>query len=387
MKRLFVLFLAVMLLCGCAGNQEPPTEPSQTETIPQTKPQETTQPTQETTQPTPPPTEPAPQYFNPLTGEGMDQQVYARPYAVVLNNSKAAMPQHGVGAADILYEALIEGETRCLGIFYNMNPETAKTLGTIRSARYYFIQIAQSYDAIYVHNGQSSDEEIGAKQYFKKTGWEHMDAITSPGANKFYYRDRKELGYSYEHTLFIRPDGVVSLAEQLKFNTLRELPLDVGLTFNDDKLIIGDSAENVRVWFNFSGKPSPRWHKSTLLTYNKEEKVYYASQHHPDCVNNVIQDQPYVDGNTEETVKFRNVLILRTAVSQKKESELLYIQTTGSGTGIFLCNGQAVEINWSRENVEDPFVYTLAATGEEVTFGVGHTYVAVVPNKATVEIG
>lgn len=74
MKRLFVLFLAVMLLCGCASNQEIPTEPSQTQTIPQTKPQETTQPTQETTQPTTVPTEPEPQFFNPLTGEGMDQQ-------------------------------------------------------------------------------------------------------------------------------------------------------------------------------------------------------------------------------------------------------------------------------------------------------------------------
>ncbi len=390
MKRVFALCLALslLLLCGCAPEETPATVPSaeQTQpstqvTVPSTAPTEATVPTTGATEPAAPML-----YQNPLTGEPMAEQVLARPFAVVLNNSKGAMPQHGVGAADILYEALIEGETRCLGIFFNMNPETAATLGTIRSARYYFVQIAQGYNAIYVHNGASSEAEIGAEEYFEKTGWPHLDAIRSKGAHKYYYRDRQDT-YEYEHTLFIKPEGVTKLAQELKYTTQLEEMLDVGLHFDDDKVIVGNSGKDVTIWFNFSGKPSPKWHKGTAFTYNAQDKLYYASQHHPDGVHATTQWADYADGNTGEQIAFRNVLVLRTAVSEKKGSVLLYTDTVGSGTGYFISNGQSVEINWSRKTVNDPFTYTLAANGQPVTFGVGHTYIAVVPNKAQVEIG
>lgn len=390
MKRIFALCLALclLLLCGCAPEETPATVPSaeQTQpsaqtTVPSTAPTEATVPTTDATQPTGPML-----YQNPLTGEPMAEQVYNRPFAVVLNNSKGAQPQHGVGAADILYETLIEGETRCLGIYYNLNSQTAATLGTIRSARYYFVQIAQGYDAIYVHNGASSDPEIGATEYFKKTGWPHLDAITSKGANKYYYRDRQDK-YEYEHTLFIKPEGITKLAQELKYTTKREEVLDVGMQFDDDKVIVGKAATDVKLWFNLSGNPSAKWHKGTGFTYNPQDKLYYATQHHPDGKHATVQWNAYEDGNTGAQIAFRNVLILRTAISTKSNSELMYVDTTGSGSGYFICNGQSVEINWSRKSVNDPFTFTLAANGQPVTFGVGQTYVAIVPNKAQVEIG
>lgn len=375
MKRVFAFLLAVCLvvLCGCSSESGQDTiastQPSQTQPQPtQTQPQ-TTQPTQTQPSATDPTADTG--FYNPLTGEPIQEPALLRPYAVVLNNTKKDLPQYGVGEADILYETLIEGETRMLGIYYDPVGTGAETLGTIRSARYYFIQLAQSYDAIYVHNGGSSDPEIGGYDYFKKTGWDHMDAITSKGSTKYFYSPQQDMT---GHVL-IRPDGIVSLAKELGFKTSREEPLNYGLKFDDDTVIIGDSAQKVKVWFNFSGTPSAKWHKSTTLTYNSEDKLYYASQY----------DSDYVDGNTGKTISFRNVLVLRTAISQKSGSELMYVDTVGSGTGYFVCNGQKVEINWSRENVTDPFVYTLASNGEPVTFGVGKTYVAIVPNKATVE--
>lgn len=378
MKRIFalILLLCLVLLCGCSP--EAPDE-SIPETTPTTEP--TQAPTTEQTQATQPATEPT-EYtgnYNPLTGEKTDSDATLRPFAVVLNNTKRDLPQYGAGAADILYETLIEGETRMLGIFYDPVATGAETLGMIRSARYYFIQIAQSYDAIYVHNGGSRDPEIGGYNYFDKTGWNHMDAITTGGSKDYFYSPTNNMS----GPVHIRPQGMVALAEKLKFETTRKEPLDLGLKFDDDTMIIGKPANTVKAWFNFSGTPSEKWTKSTTLTYNAEDKLYYASQYGSD----------YVDGNTGETVSFRNVLVLRTAISQKTDTNtnpadrLLYVNTTGSGTGYFVCNGQAVEINWSRESVTDPFQYTLASNGEPVTFGVGKTYVAIVPEKATVEIG
>ena len=368
MKRIFALFLVICLIALCGCRSEKPQE-----TIPETQ-ATTTAPTEQTK-----PTEAKPTVgytgrFNPLTGENIESEENLRPFAVVLNNTKKELPQYGVADADIVYETLIEGETRMLGIYYDPVATGAETLGTVRSARYYFIQLAQSYDAIYVHNGGSRDPEIGGYNYFEKTGWPHLDAITTGGSrNHFYPADG---GTDMTGRVVIRPESAVKFAKDVGIPTTREEKLDSGMRFDDNSVTVGKSGVNAKVWFNMSGKPSEKWHKSTTLTYNEKDKLYYASQYGND----------YTDGNDGRQVSFRNVLVLRTAIKQKSGSQLLYVNTTGSGTGYFLCNGQMLEINWSRENVTDPFQYTLASNGEPITFGVGKTYIAIVPEKATVEI-
>ena len=54
-----------------------------------------------------------------LTGEWIDEETTEhRPFAVMLNNIKAANPQSGIGQADIVYEALTEaGITRFLALY------------------------------------------------------------------------------------------------------------------------------------------------------------------------------------------------------------------------------------------------------------------------------
>ena len=46
-----------------------------------------------------------PKILNPLTGEEVTEEVRARrPYAIMLNNLSAALPQHGNSQADIIFE-------------------------------------------------------------------------------------------------------------------------------------------------------------------------------------------------------------------------------------------------------------------------------------------
>ena len=58
---------------------------------------------------------------NPLTGlcDGIsDEALTRRPIAVMVNNMKTALPQWGIGQADIIYEMLAEGRiTRFLAIY------------------------------------------------------------------------------------------------------------------------------------------------------------------------------------------------------------------------------------------------------------------------------
>lgn len=380
MKKILCLLLALTLLCGCgAGEPTPSTEPSTQAT------QESAEETEESTENTEETEESSEAtegsmitevlYTNPLTGEAMDEPSDNRPYCIMLNNSKAAMPQYGVGQADILYETLIEGETRCMGVYYDL--EDVNAFGAIRSARKYFIQLAMGYDAVYVHAGRSDNEGIGAKQYFEETGWDHIDGVHGPNAESYYYRDadRKAAGYSYEHTLFIKPQSIISYASKMGCTLTRDGGVEYGYQFDDDTVTVGSSAQEVTVWFNMSGAPS-KWHKSTSFAYNADDKLYYASQYGTE----------YVDGATGQTLAFRNVLVLRTSVSvYDSQQGHLDIKTVGSGTGYYFCNGMMVEIEWSRESVYDPFTYTIKGSDTELTFGVGKTYIALVPNAAAVE--
>lgn len=87
----------------------------------------------------------------PLTGLKTEQKVTERrPVAVVVNNHPKARPQSGLSKADIVIEALAEGQiTRFLAIFQSQMPET---VGPVRSAREYFVTLSNGFDSIFVHH-------------------------------------------------------------------------------------------------------------------------------------------------------------------------------------------------------------------------------------------
>ena len=371
MKRVLSILLVMMLLLSACAAQPENTEPTGNTTTP---PPSSTAPT--TTEPPvssiPPvttvtPTDPPElNYQNPLTGVAIAEPSLQRPVAIMLNNIKAAMPQHGVSQADILYEVLAEGGiTRCMGIFTQL--ESVEKVGAIRSARKYFIDLALGYGASYVHAG-ASEEAVAYLRTLK-----NMDLDAGLSATHFYRdKDRLNAGYALEHTLFSSGEKILDYAQQRKVTAFFDEEKTYGLTFDDEKVIAGQKADKVTVYFNMGGKPGSHT-KSTVLTYNADSKLYEAAQH----------GGAYIDGNTKETVAFRNAVVLYTATSLQTGGKMLTIQTVGSGKGLFACNGQMVQINWSRKTVNDPLTFTLE-NGNPVSFGVGATYIAVVPTNATV---
>lgn len=90
----------------------------------------------------------------PLTGTPGETATDKRPFAVVINNDVKARPQSGLHKADIVYEVLAEGDiTRLLAIFQSQVPPDS--IGPVRSARSYFIDLAKGYDPIFVFHGWS----------------------------------------------------------------------------------------------------------------------------------------------------------------------------------------------------------------------------------------
>ena len=97
-----------------------------------------------------------------------------RPYAVMINNVDGARKlQSGLQDAYIIYEMMVEGGiTRYLALFMDKDVDR---IGSIRSARHYYLDYALENDAIYVHHGYSPQ----AKDDWSKLGVDRIEVNES----------------------------------------------------------------------------------------------------------------------------------------------------------------------------------------------------------------
>lgn len=368
MKRLLALLLVLTMVltlaaCGAeepgqtsaATNEAPTDATTQPPTDPITEPPATTEAT----------TDSPVLYRNPLNGEAVDTPYTARPYAVTINNIREAMPQCGVSQADILYEILAEGGiTRCLAVFDDISG--IEHLGSIRSARTYFVDLVLGLDALYIHHGYSTY----AIDLLQAHDVDDLCPVRGRGSAA-YYRDQSRLdaGYSLEHTSFADGDDLIRELESLGYAMDREEGIDYGWTFVEDATPgNGETAEQIVIHFRSGGK-------TTTLNYDGESGLYEAAQYGGD----------YVDGNNGQTMAFRNILVLTAVSYSDAQGYRQFVEMTDTeGVGYYACGGKIIPIRWSRGGYEEPFVYTLE-DGTPLELSVGNSYIAIVPLNSPVD--
>ena len=347
MKRIFALFLVLcLLLCGCQGEA----------------PAETTETTLNTTEATTTvETEPPVVYRHPLTGEVLDNPWIGRVTAVVINNLKDAMPQHGISDADVFYEIETEGGiTRMLALYSDLTG--VGKIGPIRSTRTFMNNVAMAYDAPIMHCGGSVP---GIKGGFDDSGntidnWNHINQQYN-GAYFYRDKDRSKAGYSYEHTLFTTGEKLLEGLADKGYDVASQTLQDYGMVFTEEPAIQGETAKTVEITF--------RGQHTTTMTYNAAKGVYEASQY----------GKAYVDGNNDKRMAFRNVVVLYSPQWFISDGAYYrsYYDLIGEGKGHMAVVGQIVPILWERPSLREPFTYTLE-DGTPLEFGVGKSYFAVV---------
>ena len=280
-----------------------------------------------------------------------------RPVAVMINNIGTARKYHsGLQDAYMVYELIVEGGlTRLMALYKDAN--TAK-IGSIRSARHYYLDYALENDAIYVHWGYSeyAQRDISSLKVSNLNGLIY--------GNKYFWRD-KTLRVSSEHTAYSSMEKINKGINDLKYRkTTDDKPL---LTYSVDAIDLSAMegvipATNVSIPYSNSMK--------TDYVYDVEAKNYKRS----------VNGEAHTDYETKMQYTAKNIITYKvnnTTISGDVKGRQ-DLSTVGSGEGYFISEGYAVPIKWSKSSRTARTKYTFL-NGGELVVNDGNTYIQIQP--------
>lgn len=284
----------------------------------------------------------------------VDLNSKTRPYAVMINNLGAARPlQSGLQDAMIIYEMIVEGGlTRYMAVFQDQNTER---IGSIRSARHYFLDYALENDAIYVHHGNSPQAAADFKTL-------NIDRI-SVDASKTGWRD-KSLNVSTEHTLFT---SIAKLNNGLG-NKRKTRNKDFLLNYSETPIDLSTKegaikANNIEITYSGSVK--------TSYEYDESAQNYKRS----------VNGKAHTDYVTKKQYTFKNIItyqVSNTSLNDGSGKDRQTLDNIGSGEGYYITNGYAVPITWSKSSRSSQTVYKYK-DGTEIDVNDGNTFIQIQP--------
>lgn len=359
-KRLVPLLLLLGLLPACSGGGDLPEETASASPTPVAE---------VTAEPSPTPYDGP---VSPLSGLPIGEEwLNRRPVAVMLNNLKEALPQMGQSQADIIYEVPAEGGiTRMLAVYQSV--EGVGKIGSIRSARPYYLELALGHDAIFIHAGGSEDAYARISQW----GVAALDGVRGPylsnqeNGNLMWRDPERKKSYSLEHTVVTTGEAIIqrfagytNLRQEHKEGYVYEMD------FTEDGTPSGGfSADHLQVPFSH--------YKTGEFQYDPQSGLYLIEEY----------GDAYIDGDTGEQVGVTNVVVLKTAIRNTGDSlGHMTVDLSSGGTGYFACGGQAIDLLWSKDYPDGQLFYT-DLEGDLITFGTGRTYVCIVPLDSQVSI-
>lgn len=367
-KQKFVLGMlaaagAGLILSGCGKKEEeetplPPPEP-QVQTVPEdTGPDEETLAEEETAAEEEDTHEGQARSF--LTGEWIDEALAKqRPVSCMLGNTESALPQYGIGQAQVIYEAPVEGGlTRLMGIFQDY--ENIEKLGSVRSSRLYYAYYSMGFDAIYLHYGQASY----AQGFLESGQIDDLNGLDYAVDQAVIYRDTAKKA---PHNAYATGKGLVAGIGLKNYEKEYSGDFKGHYQFAQDEepvVLSGAACQDAAVV-----KPGYQANQP-YFEYNPQDGLYYRYQY----------GGKHIDGNDSGQLAVKNILIQNSNVRTLDEKGYLEIATTGEGTGWYITGGKAVELTWK---CADHFSKTqyFDKEGNEIVLNQGKTWVCITDNS------
>lgn len=290
----------------------------------------------------------------------IDEDSKTRPIAVSINNNHAAYPHAGLQDAYLAYELIAEGGiTRIIALFKD---QTTDKIGSVRSARHYFLDYVMENDAIFVHYGHSPQALSDIKSL-------KINNINGMYDAKGFFRDTS-LKRAYEHTAFTSMDRINKLIKSKGYRNTTDTQL---LKYSPIKMEYKNStkktANTVEIVYSA--------YQTTKYVYDKENmnyKMFMGGSEHTDLI-------------TKKQYTVKNIITYQvensSIQSDKKGRQDLY--NVGSGEGYYISNGEAIKIKWSKKDRSSKTIYTLE-DGSELKVNDGNTWIHIQPKGKKLNI-
>ncbi|PIZ64216.1 hypothetical protein CO051_04700 [Candidatus Roizmanbacteria bacterium CG_4_9_14_0_2_um_filter_39_13] len=308
-----------------------------------------------------------------------------RPLAIMVQNNVEARPQSGLSSADVVHEVVAEGGiTRFLTLFYCENPEI---VGSVRSARMYFIQLLQGFgeNPLYAHvGGANTPGPADALGEIKDLGWyqnNDLDQFAVPFPN--YWRDYDRLpGRATEHTVYTNTEKLWAFAAKNRDLT------------NVDK----DGVEWTEDWepWTFKGDAKVE-ERGTVAKINfgfwdgSLGSDYVVEWKYDKITNTYLRSnggKPHIDFNTDKQLSSRNVVVAfadeSTANDGYEHGQHLLYDVIGKGDAIVFQNGFAIEGTWKKPKEVDMMRF-YDADGAEIELVAGKIWIEILPEGNKVD--
>ena len=329
-----VMVLLVAALAGC-GPSSPKPSPS---TVPTTTPSPSLSPTPTAT---PGPT-------SQTTGVSTVGKAKLG-IAVMIENSPDARPHSGLSKADIVYEMKTEAQiSRYMAIFHDHIPEK---IGPVRSARHYFVPLAQEWNVPYVHYGGS----WYAYEALKKTSLPTVDGVSSGYPNFMRDNSRKA------------PHNAYLVTQKLQLE-----PTTLSSHFN----------------FNREVNPMSTTPATTIaFSYNSYTHIRYDYDASTQSYKRFQEEKPQTDLLDGSQVTTQNIAFI-TAVHKPVLNDAkgrIDINFISSGALSLFRDGVRIDGTWKKESEASPMQF-LDNNGEEINFHPGKTWVQVIESTQTINV-
>lgn len=293
--------------------------------------------------------------INPLTGESgfpADAQ-NKRPVSFMVNNVKIAIPEAGIDDADLCYEVPVEaGITRILTMY--ANTADVVRVGSVRSARHYFLDLAAPFDTIYIHFGGS----IYAYDTIKSRNLDSIDGTKHANA---FEQDKKRLAEKgQEHSFFATQSSLQKLLASTKERTQGKTPLAFDFGKEGENVATGEAAKHIVVPFSS--------YTEAFFDYSAADREYKKGQY------GAVQ----IDTNSGKQVGTKNVFVLFTDIQliPGQEKGLVNVGLEG-GSGYYASEGVIKPIKWKKGDYKSLLTYT-NADGSALKVNVGSSWVCIV---------
>lgn len=293
--------------------------------------------------------------FNPLTGCYEDKEIATvRPVAVMINNDvRAQNAQAGLPEADIIYETEIEGgETRLMAVFQDV--KNVKNIGTVRSSRYPYIDLAMGHRAVLIYRG--TDERYARP---------HLSDIDNIDIHEGNYGERLKNGLALEHTLYTHGEKLWKGIESRFKTTLENVKPWQNFAKEDETVkLTGGDAKKVTVAFSGNFK--------SIFVYDEKTGLYERN----------FKSKVPTEYFTKESTKVKNVIVCLTPIKDYPDKEHRNVPMEG-GKGYYITNGTFRAIKWSKGAADQPFKFTYE-DGSEFKMSAGNTWVCMASSQYSV---